>query len=280
MSEDAPGSPGRLLGPSQRVEPVEVLDPGQRAPQPPGRRRGPAPPSVRTVLVLSVAAVVVAALWRTGRVTTDQLVIFGVIIPSIMLHEVAHGWVALAFGDDTAKAAGRLTFNPLAHVDLVGTILVPGLMILSGFGFFGWAKPVPVNLARLRSPRNQSVLVSLAGPATNVALAASFAVLFHLTGAATVTGRVPLWLLILFYGGLINVWLAAFNLLPVPPLDGSVLVERLLPRRWWPSYLRLRPYTLPLLVVLVLLLNLSGSNLLVGFENDTVRWWGHVVGLP
>ena len=81
--------------------------------------------------------------------------------------------MALAFGDDTAKRAGRLTLNPIAHVDPIGTLIVPGLLVLSGLGFFGWAKPVPVNVARLRSPRNQGVLVSLAGPVTNLVLAAA-----------------------------------------------------------------------------------------------------------
>ena len=94
----------------------------------------------------------------------QAIIIFCVIVPSIILHEVSHGWVANAFGDDTAKRAGRLSLNPVVHVDPVGTLIVPALLSLARVGFFGWAKPVPVNVGRLRSPRNQGVLVSLAGP--------------------------------------------------------------------------------------------------------------------
>ena len=93
------------------------------------------------------------------------------IVPSIILHEISHGWVANFFGDDTAKRAGRLSLNPMVHIDPIGTLIVPALLALGGFGVFGWAKPVPVNTGRLRSPRNQGVLVALAGPFTNAVLA-------------------------------------------------------------------------------------------------------------
>jgi Zn-dependent protease len=235
--------------------------------------------SNRGLIWLTVLVVLVVVLVESRRITSLDIVIFCVIIPSIILHEISHGWVALAFGDDTAKRAGRLTLNPLAHVDVVGTIIVPAFMILSGIGFFGWAKPVPVNVGRLRSPRNEAVLVSLAGPLTNVVLAVIFAVLFHLSGAAT-SRTLPLWVVqLLFYGGLLNVWLAVFNMIPVPPLDGSALFERLLPRAWWPGYLRIRPYTLPILFGLILLMSLSSANPLVRLEDSTITWWGHVVGL-
>src|SRR3984885_13783174 len=111
------------------------------------------------------------------NITEQEIIIFCVLVPSIILHEVSHGWVANIFGDDTAKRAGRLTLNPAVHVDPVGTLIVPALLSLGGVGFFGWAKPVPVNVARLRSPRNEGVLVSLAGPAMNAALAAIFGVI-------------------------------------------------------------------------------------------------------
>ena len=133
---------------------------------------------------MAVAAILV----RSHQISTADVILFCVIVPSIILHEISHGWVALAFGDDTAKRAGRLTLNPIAHIDPIGTIVVPALMALSGLGMFGWAKPVPVNVGRLRHPRNETVVVSLAGPATNLLLAALAAVVFKVFGGAgTVT---------------------------------------------------------------------------------------------
>lgn len=232
---------------------------------------------------LVAIAAVAAILVRTHRISGTEIVIFCVIIPSIILHEIAHGWVALAFGDNTAKRAGRLTFNPLAHVDPVGTLIVPALMALSGVGMFGWAKPVPVNLGNLRHPRNQGVLVSLAGPAVNVALAVLAWALFrgfHAAGTLTPAGTFgALWAEVVFYLGLTNLWLAAFNLIPVPPLDGSVLVERLLPRAWWPAYLRIRPYTLPVLVGLVLVNFAFHLGLLTTLYTHLYSWWAGRLGL-
>jgi Zn-dependent protease len=224
---------------------------------------------------------VVAILVRSHRITSTEIILFCVIIPSIILHEVSHGVVALAFGDDTAKRAGRLTLNPIPHIDPVGTLIVPALMVLSTGGFFGWAKPVPVNVGRLRSPRNQGVLVSLAGPVTNLVLVAVAALVFrgfHGVNAVGVNG-VALWARIVFYLGLANLLLAIFNLIPIPPLDGSVLFERLLPSAWWPGYLRIRPYTFPVLIGLVLANYALHLNLLGGLYNSLFSWWLHLVGL-
>jgi hypothetical protein len=116
--------------------------------------------STKRALWVVAGVVVFIALVLHHNITSDEIIFFCVIVPSIILHEVSHGWVARAFGDDTAARAGRLTLNPLVHVDPVGTLIVPALLALGGFGVFGWAKPVPVNTARLRSPRNQGVLVS------------------------------------------------------------------------------------------------------------------------
>ena len=157
--------------------------------------------------------------------------LLGVLVPSVMLHEVAHGWVAERFGDDTARRAGRLTLNPLAHVDPFGTLLVPVLTAMSGIGAFGWAKPVPVSPRNLRDPRSHSLWVGLAGPAVNITLALLAAIGYRLVEQE--------WLLWL---GFINVILAVFNLLPIPPLDGSALVERVLPLSWWPVWLRIRQH--------------------------------------
>jgi len=225
--------------------------------------------------VVAIVAIV-AVLASTHRVTTAQIIVFCVLIPSIILHEVSHGWVALAFGDDTAKRAGRLSLNPLRHVDPVGTVILPALMVLSGIGFFGYAKPVPVNLSKLRHPRNEGVLVSLAGPLTNLLLAVAAAFVLRRFALAELTagGPLPLWVEVLFYLGLGNVWLAVFNMIPIPPLDGSVLLERLLPRSWWPGYLRIRPYTMPILIALVVLsLTFPSLGVLSRLSTLTYGWW-------
>jgi Zn-dependent protease len=177
---------------------------------------------------------------------------FAVLIPSVVLHEVSHGALALVFGDDTAKRARRLTLNPLRHVDPFGTVLLPAMLLLVGTQPFGYAKPVPVNPRQLRSPRNQTVLVSLVGPAVNIVLALVAALL--LTVLLPDRGdEISLWVEVAFALGVINVVLATFNLIPVPPLDGSALVERVLPRAWWPTWLRLRQYSMGIVLLLVLL---------------------------
>ena len=192
------------------------------------------------------------------------------LIPSVILHELSHGVVALWCGDDTARASGRLSLNPLRHIDPFGSVLVPAVMILAGLPAFGWAKPVPVNLARLRRPRNQSVLVSLAGPVTNILLAGLAALVLRqmLTGP---TGGDLMLFIALF--GEVNVVLAVFNLIPIPPLDGSAVVERLLPNSMLDGYLQLRRFALPLVLVLVLL----GGTLLADIFNPALRLWESAV---
>lgn len=196
-----------------------------------------------------------------------QALIFGVLIPSVILHEVSHGALALVFGDDTAKKAGRLTLNPLPHIDPVGTLLLPAILAFSGLGAFGYARPVPVSPNRLRSPRNHGLLVSLVGPAVNIviALAAAaylrfftpegtpFFVQAHLQGIDLGADTPSLVNQIVFIAGFINVILAAFNLIPLPPLDGSAVIERFLPSRWFNSWLKLRNYSLGFLLIVMLL---------------------------
>ena len=179
----------------------------------------------------------------------QKLIFFAVLIPSVILHEISHGWVALMFGDDTAKRAGRLTLNPIAHIDPFGTIILPAILLLSGAGAFGYAKPVPVNPRNLRNPRNQSLVVSLAGPLVNIVLSLSAAFGLRAIG---IFGD-DLLHRVVFAVGYINVILAAFNLIPLPPLDGSAVVERLLPEAWWPQYLRFRQYSFGLLLIVVFL---------------------------
>ena len=209
--------------------------------------------------------------------TQQQLEIaeYGILIGSVVLHEISHGWSALALGDDTAKRSGRLTLNPIAHLDPVGSILLPAFLIITHAGFvFGWAKPVPVNVGRLRHPRNDAVLTGLAGPAMNFVLVGiAYLALhqFHPTSAWTYD--------LLWFFGFINIMLACFNLIHVPPLDGSSVVERMLPRDWWGPYLRIRPYTLLIVFGLVIVLQSSGAwN--AAYLFIATHWSSAVGGLP
>ena len=170
---------------------------------------------------------------------TETLLIAAILVPcliiAIVFHEVAHGWMALMLGDPTAKEQRRLSLNPIRHVDPIGTLLVPGALALFGGPIFGWAKPVPVNARRLNNPRYGMMAVAAAGPGTNLVLALLGSVLFGIfAGFAFDAGEaLPDWAVTA--GGtfiLINVFLALFNLLPIPPFDGSHIVGGLLPRRF------------------------------------------------
>ncbi len=234
--------------------------------------------STRRNLWILAGVLVLVALVAHHNIHTYEIILFCCIVPSIILHEVSHGYVANLFGDDTAKRAGRLTLNPVKHVDPMGTLIIPALLSLTSFGVFGWAKPVPVNTARLRSPRNHGVLVSLAGPATNAVLAAIAAVVFlkvlHPSGVLGTLDQV------VFYFGLVNVTLMVFNLLPIPPLDGSVLFERLLPARYWPTYLRIRPYTMPIIMGIVILnFYLNGHGPLTWLFDRVDNWWASLLNV-
>jgi Zn-dependent protease len=153
------------------------------------------------------------------------------VIFAITVHEVAHGWVAKMFGDRTAEMQGRLTLNPIKHIDPVGTVLVPAIMLLLPGNFlFGWAKPVPVDSRNMRSPRSNMVWVSAAGPAANLVMATLWAFLMMLSQNLDF-GVTSQWIgSMAAIGIFINVLLAVFNLLPIPPLDGGQLFINLLPR--------------------------------------------------
>lgn len=151
---------------------------------------------------------------------------------SIILHEFAHGYAAYRFGDDTAYVMGRLTLNPLKHVDPVGTIVVPAFCWLTGLPMFGWAKPVPVSVCRLNSPRADMGKVALAGPLTNLALAFLCVIVFKiilLTASRLSVNTVKTLFYVFQYGMTVNVLLAVFNLIPIPPLDGGRILSALLP---------------------------------------------------
>ncbi len=185
-----------------------------------------------------------------------------VVVPPLLLavtlHEAMHGYAAYRLGDGTAKAMGRLTLNPLAHIDPVGTLLVPGVLFVSGAPFlFGWAKPVPVNFHRLRRPKQDMTWVAFSGPLANLVLAALSALLFHVLLAASGPGgkeSLSRYLLhMLAFSAHFNVLLAVFNLIPVPPLDGGRILVGILPDPQAYAVSRLEPFGMYLLAALIFL---------------------------
>jgi Zn-dependent protease len=175
------------------------------------------------------------------------------LIIAIVFHEVSHGLVANALGDPTARLRGRLSFNPIKHVDPFGTVLLPMVLAVTGAPVFGWAKPVPVVSQRLRNPRYHMILVALAGPGMNLLLAVVAALLFAAVVATQPQGL--FWVFViqnLINFIVINVFLAIFNLIPIPPFDGGHVVEGLLPRRLAVQYAKLRRYGFLLLIILLL----------------------------
>ncbi len=172
------------------------------------------------------------------------------ILLAITVHEFSHGWMANKLGDPTARLAGRLTLNPLAHLDPVGALM---LLLVR----FGWAKPVPVNPSNLHHPRRDMVWVSLAGPGANVAVALLLGLTFRLLWPQIEHLKtVPFWLapvlLLVIYGVIINSALAVFNLIPIPPLDGSKILMGILPWRQAEKYSRIEPYGMHILLGLIL----------------------------
>jgi Zn-dependent protease len=204
---------------------------------------------------------------------------FAALVLAIILHEVSHGYAALALGDDTAKRMGRLTLNPLVHVDRVGTIIVPALFLLAqaatrigGGVFFGWAKPVPIAPWRFRDPRRGMMLVALAGPAMNFLL-----VYLALLAAPFLPGRGPAaTFLETFLIG--NLALGTFNLLPIPPLDGGRVAVGLLPEPLARAWARLE--RAGILIVLVVLFVLPWLLRDLGVAFSPLEWWLQALGEP
>ena len=190
------------------------------------------------------------------------------IVPSIVLHEVSHGWVANYYGDPTAKQQGRLTLNPLKHIDPFGTVLLPALLIFSHLPMFGYAKPVPVNVSRLRNPRKQSLYVSIAGPLVNILLSAiGFVVCKY---GLRVNNELIINISASF--GIANLTLAAFNLIPIPPLDGSAIIERFIPLRNLGKYFEFRNKALPFFMVLIIA-DAMFLHIGTGFLGGLRNWW-------
>lgn len=201
-----------------------------------------------------------------------------VLVFSVVFHEVAHGWVAWKLGDPTAREQGRLTLNPLPHVDPVGSVIVPLLLSFTSSFMLGWAKPVPVHPGRLRHPWNDYPKVAAAGPASNLLLALIAAVLLGLTAAAA--GRLPVghaaapateFLALVWKAGIgINVALAVFNLIPLPPLDGSWILTRFLPESLRGGYESLRNYGMLVVVGFLLLMRYTPAGSFLGIVMNAV----------
>jgi len=200
------------------------------------------------------------------------LLIVLIVVPAIVLHEVAHGLIAYWLGDTTAKDRGRLTLNPIKHIDPVGSIIVPGALFLAHyFGLtrslmlFGWAKPVPVNFRNLRPQRLGMALVAIAGPLTNIALAFIFSRLYIWPALSNFT-HICAW------GVMLNLTLAVFNMTPIPPLDGSRVVTSILPAQLAYYYSRLEPFGI---IIVVILLNLG----MLGFLTPLIEQVGYWIGV-
>lgn len=201
---------------------------------------------------------------------------------AITFHEAAHAFAARRLGDDTAYDLGRVSFNPLKHIDPFGTVLLPGILLLSQAPFlFGYAKPVPVNFRNLRNPRLGMVWVALAGPATNIALALLAALAFHALPLAP--AETAKWLADNLKNALvINVLLAVFNMLPIPPLDGGRVAVGLLPNVLAYPLSRLEPWGMLILIGILIVLPLAGSQF--GLNLDVISALvrtstGHVIRL-
>jgi Zn-dependent protease len=202
---------------------------------------------------------------RARRLQSIQGIVAGVfaILLGLSVHEYAHARAARAQGDYTSEELGRLTLNPLAHIDLFGTIIVPLLLLVSSGGRvgFGWAKPVPVNAFNFKSPRKGVILVSLAGPASNIALATLAAIVLRLTRTLMAGGIGSPFIFILETIILLNLYLAFFNLIPVPPLDGSGVLSAVLPLEWARKYESMGRFGM---LFLILLIATGGIHFLAG----------------
>lgn len=197
---------------------------------------------------------------------------------AITLHEVAHGWVAEKLGDKTARRLGRISLNPIRHIDPVGTVLVPLLLFFTGGFIFGWAKPVPVTWENLRQPKRDMALVAIAGPGANLLMGFGWGLLAKLAASSSLEPTLAQGLVMMGIAGLqINIVLMVLNLLPLPPLDGSRVVSSLLPPGPERAYSQIEPYG----IVILLALMITGflGKLLIPPVLAIMRGIGHILGI-
>ena len=216
----------------------------------------------------------------TGNLLWDAATWIVPLVIAIVFHEVSHGLVANALGDPTAKQRGRLSLNPIRHVDPLGTVVLPMLLAISGAPVFGWAKPVPVVARRLRNPRFHMILVALAGPGMNLLLALVAAMMIAALVALAPSGIG--WAFVgqnLLNFMAINIFLAVFNLIPLPPFDGGHIVEGLLPPAPATQYRKLRRYGFLLLIVLLLIIPrmFPGADVVARVVGPPVNWLIHAL---
>ncbi len=200
------------------------------------------------------------------------------VVFAITVHEVAHGWVAKKLGDNTASNLGRLTLNPIKHIDLVGTIILPALLLISFTGYiFGWAKPVPVNMLNFKKPRQMMAIVALAGPVSNLLMAIGWALIMRL--GIMVYPHNEFIAHPLIYTGVagisINLVLALINLIPLPPLDGGRIVAGILPQKWAYYYNFLERFGF---IILLILLFSGGLNVILGYPLFMLQQWFFALG--
>jgi len=176
---------------------------------------------------------------------------FLVVLFAISVHESAHAWTADRMGDPTARLQGRVTLNPLAHIDLLGTIIFPLLLAWMGAPVFGWAKPVMVNPYNFRDRRRGGILVAAAGPLANIAVAAVTILIFLPLKSTMLVSRLPILFTVFIYLIIINLYLAVFNLIPIPPLDGSGVLEGVLRGSALDMYQKIKPYGFLILLLII-----------------------------
>ncbi|MEN9595910.1 MAG: hypothetical protein RL236_344 [Pseudomonadota bacterium] len=195
------------------------------------------------------------------------------VIFAITVHEVAHGWVAKKYGDNTAANLGRLTLNPFKHMDLIGTVILPGLLLITGTGFiFGWAKPVPVDPRNFKNPRQNMAIVALAGPVSNLFMAIGWALIARIgvtLGVDNETIAMPL-----IYSGIagisINLILMLLNLLPIPPLDGSRILSGMLPSYWAWQFNKLERFGF---IILLAMLYFNILSVVLAYPKYILEQW-------